>query len=205
MGNFYVNHTVRASQEQVVAVLEAERRTAFVGPTLDGFTIVCDRECDSQDEHAIVALGRRLSARLGGPVLAVLNYDDDLLCYWLFDRGHLIEQYNSCPGLFDDEPRAWPRLYREDREDERPADPRPERGAELCRVFGVPDAQHKVQAILSQHDEQFAMFTHQKLVRLLGLPAAAVATGYRYVAEGDAELDADDCVHIGGRPTLIVR
>lgn len=205
MGNFYVNHTVRASQEQVVAVLEAERRVAFVGPAIDGYTIVCDRECDSQDEQAILTLGRRLSARLGGPALAVLNHDDDLLCYWLFERGKLLEAYNSCPGFFEEAERSWPRLYREDAAEADTVAPPGSEGAELCRVFGAPAMRNSVQRILAEHDEQFAMFTHQKLLKALGLPAAAIASGYRYVAEGDAELDADDCIHVGGNASLLLR
>jgi hypothetical protein len=201
MGNFYVNHTVRAPQDRVVAVLEAERRIAFVGPTQDNFTVVCDQESDSQDEVAIVALGRSLSGRLDSPVLAVLNHDDDILCYWLFEHGKLIEQFNSCPDYFDDDDFGGLAIFDDQEEEDDLTEPAPglsSAGAELCRVFGKPEQLTDVQAILAEN-QLFALFTHQKLVESLGLPAAALATGYRYIAEGDAELDADECVHVGGK------
>ncbi len=204
MGNFYVNHTVRAPQDRVVAVLQAEDRIAFVSPTVDGYTIVCDQECDSQDETAIVRLGRRLSARLDSPVLAVLNHDDDILCYWLFEHGKVTEEFNSCPEYFDDEDEySGFSIYAGDededelRNDTEPLTQAPTPGAALCRAFGKLGLEAEVAAILKSH-EMFALFTHKKLIHALGLPEGAVATGYRYVAEGDGEIDPDDCIHVGG-------
>jgi hypothetical protein len=204
MGNFYVNHTVRAPQERVIAVLEAENRVAFVSPTIDGYTVVCDQECDSQDERAILTLGRSLSERLGSPVLAVLNHDDDILCYWLFEQGKLTEQHNSCPDYFDDDYRGltW---FGDDEEvnDQLPALAEGAAGEALCRAFGRPDAVAKVQAVLASEDELFAVFTHQRLLKLLGLPAAAAGSGYRYVAEGDAGLDPEACAHVGAKANAV--
>jgi hypothetical protein len=200
MGNFYVNHTVRAPQERVAALLEREGRTAFVGPTAGGYTVVCDRECDYQDPAAITDLGRRLSALLNGPVLAVLNHDDDVLCYWLFERGQLTEQYNSCPDYFDDDEDEDFGVYFDEDDDEegesgdgRGSAP----GAELCRAFGRPEVSDRVRSILNGPHALFAMETHQNMVSTLGLPVSAVGTGYKYLAEGDAGLSRDDCVHVG--------
>ena len=198
MGNFYVNHTVRAPQDRVAALLEREGRTAFVGPTADGFTVVCDRACDDQDPAAITEVGGRLSAALDGPVLAVLNHDDDVLCYWLFEKGQLVEEYNSCPDYFDDDEGGGFGIFSGDEEDDEPAaggaigD-----GAELCRAFGRPDRYGRVRSILTARQPLFALETHQALVSALGLPEGAVGSGYRYVAGGDAGLDRDACVHVG--------
>jgi hypothetical protein len=205
MGNFYVNHTVRAPQERVVAVLEAEHRIAFVGPTIEGHTVVCDQECDSQDERAILALGRSLSERLDSPVLAVLNHDDDILCYWLFEQGRLTEQHNSCPDYFDNDYVGL--TYLGDDDDEEKEEVVASAGAageSLCRAFGKTEALVQVQAILTSEEEIFAMFTHRRLLKALGLPAVAVGSGYRYVAEGDAELDPEACVHVGAKASSAV-
>ena len=61
MGNFYVNHTVRASRQGVIATLRRARRTAFVSTTGDGYTVLFDRDCDRQDAGQIVALGELIS------------------------------------------------------------------------------------------------------------------------------------------------
>src|SRR5436309_15713794 len=102
MGNFYVNHTVRAPRDRVVALLERDGHTAFVSPTTDaGLTVVYDRASDEQNPAAIEALGNKLSAELEAPVVAFLNHDDDILCYWVYENGRPVEAYNSCPDYFD--------------------------------------------------------------------------------------------------------
>jgi hypothetical protein len=190
MGNFYVNHTVRAPQNQVAAVLEQERRTAFVSPTIGGYTVVYDLECDQQNILAIRELGRRLSAQLQSPVVAFLNHDDDILCYWLFEMGELIEEYNSCPNYFDAE---------EEEEESGDGPNFMSDGEELCRVFGNPSVRARVRSILTEPDQAFALMTHRELVAALGLPACAVGAGYEYITMGDAPLDPDACLHVGRR------
>jgi hypothetical protein len=203
MGNFYVNHTVRAPQDCVVAFLEAEGRTAFVSPTVNGHTVVCDWQCDQQDVTAINHLGRRLSASLASAVLAVLNHDDDVLCYWLFERGHVIEEYNSCPDYFDDDDNVGLGVYSEDDDVGEDASASSSgsasAGDELCRIMGSPAVRRQVRAILAGTDTPFAMDIHQALVSALGLPTSAVGSGYRYIAEGDAGLNREACVHVGQR------
>jgi hypothetical protein len=191
MGNFYVNHTMRAPRDRVVAFLERDGYTAFVSPTVDGFTSVFDQPSDTQDTAAIADLGAKLSAALHTPVVAFLNHDDDILCYWVFEAGEPIESYNSCPdyfGDFDDEG--------DESESGLGGD-----GTELCRLFGRPDARDRVRGILSEPSAMFSSMTHHDLVTALGLPLWTVGTGYRYLSEGDAELDRDECVHVTGRPS----
>src|SRR5262245_31164062 len=108
MGNFYVNHTVRAPQQAVVALLKKEGRTAYVSPTIKGYTVVYDRDCDHQNTFAINDLGLALSKSLSSPVVAFLNHDDDILYYWVFDQGRVLEEYNSCPDYFDEEGMDFP-------------------------------------------------------------------------------------------------
>jgi hypothetical protein len=205
MGNFYVNHTVRAPQNQIAAFLERIERTAFVSPTIDGFTVVCDQQCDDQEPSEIVELGRRLSQSCECPAMAVLNHDDDALCYWVFDRGELLEEYDSeksqgdrrsfsLPGFLkiftgEDEPHI-------DNEEFPSGGENGQAGEELCRAFGRRDVLPQVQRILATK-RRFAVETHQELVRALGLPECAVAAGYEYVAEGDADLDSEECLHTG--------
>jgi hypothetical protein len=196
MGNFYVNHTVRAPQNRVIAVLEKHGHTAFVSPTADGYTVVFDQQCDTQDTFAIAELGQELSAALNSPVVAFLNHDDDILCYWLFERGEPVEAYNSCPDYFEDDASGG-----DSDEDEGQGEAGPTSdGTELCRVFR-PGVRDRVRSILAEPSPMFASMTHHDLVSALGLPTWTVGTGYRYLAEGDSELNRDRCVHVNGRPT----
>lgn len=202
MGNFYVNHTIRAPRQRVADFLESEGHTAFVSPTTDGLTVVCDKECDDQDTNAIRALGRKLSSSLESPVLAILNHDDDILCYWLFEEGELIEEYNSCPDYFDgdefEEFGSDSEELSEDAESEINVGPnRMSDGEELCRVFGNPERRDRIRSILTGERQVFAVMIHQELVAALGLPSCTIGSGYRYVAEGDAALDRRACLHVG--------
>lgn len=203
MGTFYVNHTVRASQDRVIDLLKKERRTALVSPTIDGYTVVCDRQCDEQDPAAITQLGQRLSALLGAPVLAVLNHDDALLSYWLFKQGQLIEEYDCFPEAPEDDEDDVDgiRLYCEAEEDwnvlPEEDEFRSTPGEELCRILGREAIRQRVEALLTGQDALFAGQIHQELVELLGLPSCAVGAGYTCVIQRHTELDRDACVHVG--------
>ncbi len=194
MGNFYVNHTVRAPQDRVVAVLERGGHTAYVSPTIDGYTVVYDEACDDQDPYAITELGKELSRSLKSPAVAFLNHDDDILCYWLFENGRPVAEYNSCPDYFDDDEGME---YPDDAAD--PGSGDTDDGTALCRLFGRPGSRRRVQSLLANPDRCFVVMMHEELVQALGLPECVVGTGYRYIAEGDAGVSADECVHVTGR------
>jgi hypothetical protein len=104
--------------------------------------------------------------------LAVLNYDDDLLSYRLFDRGQCIDEYDSCSGEFDS--------VSVDTE------PRSGDSAKLCAAFGS-SARLDVERILrrSNDDYTFAIDRHRDLVRALGLTEFAVASSYGSVSSGE--------------------
>src|SRR5258708_3151305 len=101
MGSFYVNFSVKSTNQSVIrTALQQARRTAMVSPSIDGYTVVYDRGADTQDDAEILAVGTLLSQGVAAPTLAVLNHDDDILYYWLFENGTLTDTYNSNPGYF---------------------------------------------------------------------------------------------------------
>ncbi len=103
MGSFYVSFVTRGPDQAAVAkCLQSAKRKAFVSLTIKAITVFFDKESDTQKESVIASLGQQASKELKAPVLAVLNHDDDILAYWLFDGGNLIDEYNSCPGYFTD-------------------------------------------------------------------------------------------------------
>lgn len=173
MGNFYVNITLRSHQARVIELLEREDRTAYVTPTVSGCTVVCDRECDEQDTDVLQELTALLSRELPCAALAVLNHDDDVLAYWLYENGTLTDHYDSSPGYFS--------------EDVDITSPSGGDASRLCRAFGVIQNAAEVEEILrtpSFSDGEHYVFEidrHADLAEALNIPSFAVGLGFTYI------------------------
>ena len=168
MGSFYVNYTVR-SGDQAAAVRSLKGRSAYVTPVKDGALVVTDKEAESQDVDAVREVGELLSTSLKTQVLAVLNHDDDMLWYGLFDKGRLTDEYNSSPDYFDggESPPAG-------------GDAR-----KLCAAFARAGSEKEIESILKKQDYVVAMERHADLVAALGLPGFAVGCGFQYLEQGE--------------------
>ena len=106
MGNFYVNFSVKGAEpRQVAGALQGAGRRSVVTPSQAGCVVAFDKEADTQATMR-PEVGSLLSRATNCPVLAVLNHDDDVLCYWLFERGELSDSYNSNPGASRKTPAA---------------------------------------------------------------------------------------------------
>jgi len=181
VGSFYVNYTVR-STDQPTVVKSLKGRSAYVTPVKDGALVVTDETAETQEVDAVREVGELLSTSLKTQVLAVLNHDDDMLWYGLFDRGKLTDEYNSAPAYFDGG-----------------ADP-PSGGdaRKLCAAFGRADKESAVEAVLRKTDYAVAMERHGELLEALGLPGFAVGCGFTYLEEGELPegLAADDLLKV---------
>jgi len=174
MGGFYTNYTLRGPSQRAVASALAGRK-AIVSPESSGCLVAYDEASDDQDGQAIAALALHLSRSLHCPVLAVLDHDDDILWYQLYEDGKLTDEYDSTPGYFD--PSA------------EPSAPAGGDAEGLCRTFGVNDVA-TVEAILrkSSFDDDGYAFAHERhadLVRALGLPEFAVLKAYASFERGE--------------------
>jgi hypothetical protein len=173
VGNFYTNFSILTEdQGRVVQALSDAEMVGYVFPPQAGFVVVCEDETDMQDEDAIGHVGAHLSAALGTPALCVLNHDDDILCYWLFEDGAVTESYNSAPEYFGDDAESDPMLLAVT-------------AARLCAVLGKADAQSAVEAILSNDGYTFAIDRHTALVGALGLPEGSIGAGFNYIENGE--------------------
>ncbi len=180
MGNFYKNVTVVGpGQGDVVAVLARHERTAYVTPTRRGVTVVFDRQADAvgnPTELGDVAL--TLSQELACPTMAAAVYDDDVLLLDLYDRGVQVAEYNSS-GFSSMAPDA------------------------LARVLGLPLARRPLLWALLNAPRiplfLFETWRHFLLIRVLGMPAWAGATGYKYIQQGEPppDIDPTELVHVG--------
>lgn len=175
MGNFYVNYTVRgASAKQVTEAFAG--RNAAVTREEKGCVVAVDEESDSQDMEVIGEVGRALSEATGRPVLAVLNHDDDILAYKLWESGKLSDEYDSCPNYFSG--------------DEEDSGPKGGDAAKLCKVFGASDVEGVEMILRSSFETEepnfvFAIERHTALAEKLRLPLFGVGFGYRYLEGGE--------------------
>lgn len=177
MGLFYSNFTLYGpDQERVLDALRVAGRTAFVSPSLNGFTTVYDQETEGQDLESIERVGSELSRRLDCPIFGVALHDDDVLYCWLFRDGESADFYNSCPDYFDPDADV----------------PQPPEGGDAvawCNAFAV-HCEARVEAILrAEIDDEEGTIPgeeerHQELAEALGMPLFPVGLGYDGLDQG---------------------
>lgn len=190
MGSFYTNITLRGPAQEVVAeYLNQQNRKAYVSPTANDCTVVYDAESESQDTHILEDLAAGLSRQFVCPALAVLNHDDDILWYKLYESGQLADEYDSAPSYFD--PAAI-----------EIAPPQGGDAQKLCGAFKAEGRAAEVEEILRAPGivgYLFASERHQALAEALGLPEFSVACGYNYIEEDDLpdDLNADELKRTG--------
>lgn len=167
MGSFYVNYTVEWPDQAEVADALSGRRAA-VSPSRDGCVVVFDEESDEQDTKVIVNMASWLSYEFSCPVLAMLNHDDDVLRYFLYDNGVLVDEYDSAPGYFQAGGGT--------------AGPVGGNAKKLCAAFGAGDlatVEQILRAPAAAGDGYMVeLDRHAALAAALGLPQFAVGTAY---------------------------
>jgi hypothetical protein len=180
MGNFYKNITIiGASQAAIISSLENHNRTAYVTPTRDGVTVVFDLQSDEIGEPVELGdIAITLSADLTCVAMAAAVYDDDVLLLGLYDRGVQIGEYTTTGGS-DLTARS------------------------IARVLGLPSGRTVLLATLLR-SPRFPLFVfetwrHHLILKVLGLPAWAAATGYKYVHQGEPPpgLRPEELIHTG--------
>ena len=132
MGASYTNTVVYwADRERLIVLLNERGRRAFVSPTINGATAVCDKD-SSQSATKTFELTELLAWKLNCAAWGVSVYDDDVFEYRLFSGEMLLDEYNSSPTYFSTSAGLAA----------------PSGGIEekLCRAFGVND-RDKVSAI----------------------------------------------------------
>lgn len=184
MGLFYTSITLRGSaQASVAAELAYLRRTAYVSPTINGITVVYDREGD-EDYDALDRLTRQLAAFFGCPALETTLHDDDLFWYCLYRDGQHLDRYDSTPDYFSDT--ATESLP-----------PSGGDAALLCAVFGAEPQIAQVDRLLhyfmpagADGDELLPEERHHGIVAHLGLPPFAAGIGYDWFMDAINEATA---------------
>ena len=99
MGAFYGGIHIRTDdRDSVVAALKGlakRKRRFFVSPVSDGWVSVFPN-LNGQDDKVSKAVAKRLDAN----ILHLAIHDDDVLYYWFYQGGKLIDKFSSCPDYF---------------------------------------------------------------------------------------------------------
>jgi len=177
MGAFIVNINVRTNDRQAVES-QLANLNAWVTGAKDGWITVYEEKASTQDDRWIRQLSERLSATLDVPVIAFLVHDSDVLCYWLFDAGAQVDEFNSCPDYFDD-----------DAADDSSSTGQPG----VLLAYCIPGTQlAAVEEVLHAKHHVFAEEHLANLADLLGIDQARAMTNYSYLGDEQdpSELDA---------------
>lgn len=170
MGNFYVNMTLKAERIALKSLLDHISDRSVIGPDKDGWLTFSSVLLEQQDQQNIDDYGIGLSEQFAGPVIAVLNHDDDVLSIDLYEGGARTATYNSCPGYFREDATAA---------DFEPKFTNPEAYDALAPGKGVG-------ALLSSRPI-FAIEAHVDFNKLVGLPGESAGFGFRNAERGEFE------------------
>jgi hypothetical protein len=199
MGLFCANFHFRTSDDG--ALSEALSRRGItryrVVPAKSGWTSLYEERASEQDEKRIRELGSGLSEDLHVAAIAFLVHDSDIACYWLFDNGQLLDEYNSDPDYFGDSDGP-----------KRPSGGRPDVLLRYCR----PGVQRgELAAVLAEETAQATTFAEhliQRLAKALGIDRNRAIADYRDAAndagpggrDGPDDTDDDDDSGPSGSP-----
>ena len=196
MGLFCVSfHVQTTNVDSLSAALDRrgmQRRRVL--PAKNGWTSLYEERSSQQDDARIRDLASGLSRDLKVAAIAFLVHDSDMACYWLYDQGNLLDEYNSCPDYFDaDGP-----------EDESPA---PSGGkTEVLVRFCRPGVQEDELAAILAEQATFAEDTIGQLAIALGIDRDRALADYKDGVGGGPATDAsDDDDDDDGGPIIIPR
>lgn len=187
MGLFCVSFHFRTDDEKSLSQPLAKRRVrnCRVLPAKNGWVSLYEEAASQQDDARIRKLAGQLSGDLKSPAIAFMVHDSDIACYWLFDAGQLLDEFNSCPGYFDGEESA-------------PTGGNAEVLARYCR----PGVKADDLAEIFGSESLFAEAIVEKLARALGIDPDRALADYRDEGGGpddeSDEYNGDDNDPAGG-------
>jgi hypothetical protein len=200
MGLFCVNMHFRSTDDKTLsaAVKKAVKKrgaTQFrVLPAKSGWTSLYEEQASQQDDRRIHELMRDLSGDLQVAAIAFMVHDSDIACYWLYENGELLDEYNSCPAYFEDDATG----------DEPPSGGRPDLLVRYCRP-GV--AEEQIVSILGGGESVFAESVVEQLAEALGIDVERALADYRDGGgggpRGRGDSDDDDGDDDGDGPQLL--
>jgi hypothetical protein len=186
MGLFCANFHFRTDDHAALSAAAAKRKFADcrVLPAKNGWVSMYEERSSQQDDERIRDLAKNLSKDLKTPAIAFMVHDSDIACYWLYDGGKLLDEYNSSPDYFDDDGGAG-------------APPTGGKTDVLVR-FCRPGVTEDQLAETLHDDPTFAESIVERLADALGIDPGRALADYR--DGGDGPDDDEDDEGFGGGP-----
>ena len=170
--NFHFRNTDESALEQALKRRRVSRYRVVAGK--NGWTSLFEEQASEQDDQRIRDLAGGLSKDLRVPAIAFLVHDSDIACYWLYEKGELLDEYNSDPGYFDPDGDGPPS----------PTEPRTDLLLRYCRP-GVKESD--IADILAEDNVRATTFAEEiveRLAKLLGIDSRLAIADYRDMADG---------------------
>ncbi len=189
MGLFCVNFHFRDTEEK--ALTEALDRRGVTEYRIvqgkGGWTALYEEQASEQDDRRIHELAGGLSKDLQVAVISFLVHDSDIACYWLYDNGELLDEYNSDPDYFGetDGPK-------------RPSGSQPNILARYCREGVKPLDLARILSEKNVRATTFAEHLIEQLAGKLGIDRGLAIADYRHIAEGEGPFGPDGFDDDGG-------
>jgi hypothetical protein len=177
MGLFCANFHFRDVDEDALQTAIARRGLdgCRVLSAKAGWTSLYEEGASQQDEEWICELAGDLSRDLRAAAIAFMVHDSDIACYWLFDNGQQIDDYNSFPDYFDMDTTAS--------EPSGPRGGRPELLLRYCRKGVKRDEL----ATILREQTTFAESIIEQLAQALGIDPDRALGDYRHNDDDDDE------------------
>lgn len=229
MGNFCKNVTVKGPHRQAIVDFLVDMGGLFyVSPTVDTITTIAANHTYLQNSDVLANFARTLSQQFQCPALAVINHDDDVFAYVLYDGGGRDHAYNSSPWYFNGEQPGGDFDLPEDQIPPEPQDwendpdmPAGGDAAALIRLFAPTAEIVVVGRILHAPDDDLpeddddplwdaimnhemlvdALDRHIQLLDALNLPRISLKIDVRYLSnKKPVDLEAEGILKIGAEP-----
>jgi hypothetical protein len=171
MGASFTNYHVRkadaAACAKALTTLISSR--ALVTDSKDGWTTVYDERSDSQDLEVLRELAKGISLKLKTAVIATMVHDSDIFVYLIYERGKLIDQFDSKPDYFGPVSEAQNKEWRGD----------------FAKLIPYAKKKSSIQDF-RRAAEKAHVFEEERAVEfslLFGIEPSRAQTGFKYLQE----------------------
>ncbi len=171
MGAFFTNYHVRTADATNCAKVLATRirSRALITDSKNGWITVYDEQSESQDINVLHRLAKDFSTKLKTAVVAMMVHDSDIFVYLAFEKGELIDQFDSRPDYFGPVSEAHKKEWRGNFSKLLPY---------ANKKASIRDFKRVAEKDLVFEEERVGEFS-----QLLGIDPARARTGFKYVQE----------------------
>ncbi|HKN73556.1 MAG TPA: ankyrin repeat domain-containing protein [Candidatus Acidoferrum sp.] len=171
MGASFTNYHVRKADAahcaKVLPTLISSR--AVVTDSKNGWITIYDEQSESQDVNILHRFAKALSSKLKAPLVAMMVHDSDIFVYLSYEKGELIDQFDSKPDYFGPVSEAKKEEWRGD----------------FSKLLRFASKKTSIQDLKRVAAKEFVFEEERagEFAELLGVDPSRARTGFKYVQE----------------------